>query len=262
MVAEWSHESIRRFWNYHGQKQQVETEYFSYQVGDALLNLLVRAKAFSKEWNVLDFGCGPGFLLERFLRKGNSCYGFDFSNRTVEKVNEKFSPRQNWKGAVSASELPIGYETGFFDLVTCIETVEHLLEDMIPTTLKEIHRLLKPSGIALFTTPAQEDLSQSHIYCPFCDHEFHKVQHVRSFTPESMTGLLTRHGFKVIYCESIDLFELQHNKKLTKHNLARSAKSRITRILDVLSPVPAKIEGYRSPRCTAGPNLCVIAEKV
>ncbi|WP_051293039.1 class I SAM-dependent methyltransferase [Citrifermentans bremense] len=260
--TDWTLDSIRRFWNYHGQKPQVDSEYFSFQVGDALLNLLRRGSAFSKQWTVLDFGCGPGFLLERFLAVGNKCYGFDFSNGTVDRVNSKFSTHPNWSGAVSSSSLPISYDQNFFDLVTCMETLEHLLDDMLPATLNEIHRLLKPHGIAFFTTPANEELSASHVYCPFCDHEFHKIQHVRSFTQKDISDLLSAHGFKVIYCEAIDLFELQKNKKVTKHNVARSVKYYMNRFLDVVNPIAAQDPRYRVPRCSTGPNLCVVAEKV
>lgn len=260
--TDWTLVSIRRFWNYHGQKQQVDSEYFSFQVGDALLNLLRRVKAFSEHWTVLDFGCGPGFLLERFLAMGNNCYGFDFSNGTVDRVNNKFSTQPNWSGAVSSSSLPVRYGQNFFDLVTCVETLEHLLDDMLPPTLNEIHRLLKPNGIAFFTTPANEDLSASNVYCPFCDHEFHKIQHVRSFTKESISALLSAHGFKVIYCEAIDLFELQKNRKVTKHSVARSLRYYMNRFLDEINPITAQNPRYRVPRCGTGPNLCVVAEKV
>lgn len=258
---EWTHESIRRFWNYHGQKPQIDSEYFSFQVGDALVNLLKRANAFPQGGSILDFGCGPGFLLERLLTTNNTCYGFDFSDGTVDRVNRKFFSRKNWEGAISATQLPTSYDASLFDVITCIETLEHLLDDMIPTTLGELHRLLKRNGIVFFTVPSDENLAESSVYCPFCDHEFHKVQHVRSFNNESIAALLSHHGFRICYCQSIDLFELQGNKRITRHNVARILKSGINFVLDALSPLPGSGK-YKTPRCSAGPNLCVIAEKV
>ncbi|MBJ6802452.1 class I SAM-dependent methyltransferase [Geomonas propionica] len=260
--ATWTSESIRRFWNYQGLKTQVVEEYFSFQVGDALWNLLNRAHATPRQGNILDFGCGPGFLLERLLTSGANCYGFDFSDATVDKVNGKFKAEENWRGAISSTELPVAFEDNFFHFVSCIETLEHLLDETLPGTLKELYRLLKTDGIAFFTTPFNEDLSKSMVYCPFCNHEFHKVQHVRSFTHDGIVDLLGSHGFEVVYCEAIDLFALQREKKITRHNLKRASKFFTNLVLDTVAPVAAKDGRLKVPRCTAGPNLCVLARKL
>lgn len=262
VTAAWSPESIRRFWNYQGQKTQVETEYFSFQVVDALANLLQRAHATPRQGNILDFGCGPGFLLERLLTSGADCYGFDFSNATVDRVNAKFAAMRNWKGAISSIELPVGYQDNFFDFISCIETLEHLLDEMLPDTLAELSRLLKQDGIAFFTTPFNENLSDSLIYCPFCNHEFHKVQHVRRFTRESITDLLKQYGFEVLYCEAIDLLALQGEKKITRHSFKRAGKFFVNTLLDLVAPVAAKDGRLYAPRCAPGPNLCVLARKL
>lgn len=259
--ANWDIQAIRRFWNYLGQKTQVESEYFSYQVGGALVRLLKRAHALSEPMDILDFGCGPGFLLEHFLNTGNSCWGFDFSDGTVATVNEKFRGRANWRGAISATTLPVAYQDASFGLVSCVETLEHLLDDMIPPTMHELHRLLKPGGVAFFTTPYAEDLKRSNVYCPFCNHEFHSVQHVRSFDAETITDLLSNYGFEVIYCKNIDLFELEVMKWGNRHEIKKSIKSVLNAIADTLSPVKSADGKYLLPRCSAGPNLCVIAKK-
>lgn len=259
--AEWDAESIRRFWNHLGRNTQVEGEYFSYQVGKALVRLMKRAQVLSTPVSILDFGCGPGFLLEQLLETGNSCSGFDFSDGTVAKVNDKFRGRENWQGAISATTLPVAYQDESFDLVTCIETLEHLLDDMIPPTMHELRRLLAPDGIAFFTTPFAEDLRKSQTYCPFCNHEYHKVQHVRSFDRDSIAGLLSQFGFEVIYCNNIELFELQKTAWGNRHEFKRSLKGICNTIADAIAPVKARDGRYSLPRCSPGPNLCVIARK-
>ena len=76
----------------------------------------------------MDFGCGPGFLLDKFISKGYACFGFDYSGDTVKNINEKYRDMKNWKGAISSNEFPIMYPDNYFDLILCVETMEHTLE--------------------------------------------------------------------------------------------------------------------------------------
>jgi len=259
--ATWDIKTIRRFWNYLGQNTQMESEYFSFQVGRALVRFLKRANTLSGPVTILDFGCGPGFLLAQLLNTGNRCYGFDFSDGTVEKVNKKFLGRKNWQGAISATNLPVAYTDASFDILTCIETLEHLLDEMIPSTLLELNRLLKVGGIAFFTVPYAEKLNESNMYCPFCNHEFHKVQHIRSFDFEAVNRLLPLYGFDVIYCKNLNLFELEDTRWGNRHKIKMSLKSMVNMLFDKLTPIKSSGGKYFLPRCSAGPNLCVLAKK-
>ncbi|BCS54868.1 class I SAM-dependent methyltransferase [Geobacter sp. SVR] len=259
--ATWTPETIRRFWNYTSQKKSIEGEYFSFQVGDALVSLLQRVNAIKGGARVLDFGCGPGFLLEKFLRAGSFCCGFDFSDDSVTSVNQRFKNLKNWEGAVSSTTLPTPFDGALFDIVTCIETLEHLLDEMIPPTLGEIARLLKQDGIVLFTTPYTEDIEARSVYCPFCDNVFHPVQHVRSFDENTLRQLLEQHGFEVLMCRSMDLFELQRNKTSGRPGIKSLGRYWFNRIVDVVFPVRIDGTGYHAPRVSGGPNLCAIARK-
>ena len=69
--------------------------------------------------------------------------------------------------------------------------------------------MLKPCGTLLITTPFAEDLNQESVYCPFCNSEFHKWQHLRSFAIEDMKELLTANGFQIDFCNGIDFKEFQ-----------------------------------------------------
>jgi len=52
--------------------------------------------------------------------------------------------------------------------VLLIEVVEHLKSDILDATLREIHRIMRPGGVLLITTPNNEDLSRSMKFCPDC----------------------------------------------------------------------------------------------
>lgn len=263
MPANWTPETIRRFWNYQGQKVINYNEYFSFQVGQGLVNLLRHTKCLDKGMNVLDFGCGPGFLLEQIVKTDNDCYGFDFSNESVDLVNNKLDGVVNWKGAITGTNLPVAYPSSTFDVVTCIEALEHLLDDMLFGTLEELGRLQSKDGVILITVPFAEKLEENLVYCPFCNIEFHKYQHVRSFDKESLSVMLKKNNYEVLFCENIDLFEFQM-KLLSRNNFKLKTviplfKHYNNRLKDILSPNIHAETGIKIPRCISGANLCAIA---
>ena len=47
-----------------------------------------------------------------------------------------------------------------FDVVTCLDVIEHIKDDV--GMMREIGRVLKPGGVALFTTPAHKILWSVH----------------------------------------------------------------------------------------------------
>lgn len=202
--AEWTPEKIRSFWNYYGQRIDLHNEYFSYEVGKGIVNFLGISGKMTPGMKLLDLGCGPGFLLQELLVRPYECWGFDYSDQTVKLVNERFRSSRNWRGAFASETIPVPFPDGLFDLVICVETLEHLRNETLSEYLVEIRRLLNRTGFALFTVPYEEDLSRGLTYCPFCDTEFHRVQHLRSFTIESLLALMDRHGFRPIFCDRLD----------------------------------------------------------
>lgn len=262
----WTPDLINKYWNYISQRRDLYPEYFSYQVGNGICNFLVESKMFEAKKNVLDYGCGPGFLLENLLNRDAVCHGFDFSEKSVELVNIKFNGRKNWNKAVFSKSLPMPYEDDTFDIITCIETLEHLLDNMIPSTLNEIKRLLKPNGVALFTTPNEENLCNNYIYCPFCNAEFHKVQHVRSFSKDTLKDLLESFGYKVLFCNNLNFKDFQKTpmnwKSVSIEKIRDCCKDHSDRLLDLLSKRQFPEGRYLQSRINKGPHLCALVKYV
>lgn len=72
-----------------------------------------------KPVTVLDAGCAIGFLVEALRNLGVQAFGFDYSEYAISQVPEKFRP------FVKTGSLTEPIE-GRYDLVTCIEVIEHL----------------------------------------------------------------------------------------------------------------------------------------
>jgi 2-polyprenyl-3-methyl-5-hydroxy-6-metoxy-1,4-benzoquinol methylase len=264
-AADWKPEHVSRLWTYWNSKPHLVGENFSYQVGTGIVNFLESTGRLRGK--VLDYGCGLGYLLHHLLERGLECSAAEFSPESVELVNRKFADVPNWKGATLVSGFPAPFSAAEFDVITCTETLEHLSDELLTAVVAEMHRLLKPSGIVLFTTPHDEDLEQDMTYCPFCEAEYHKVQHQRSFTPDSMRSLLEAHGFRTLFCRNIDFREFQQavvrpplaemSWRLLRTWLAR----RKDMFLDRVAPRPFPAGHDFTRRATPGPHLCAVVTR-
>jgi SAM-dependent methyltransferase len=260
--AEWTPDKIRDFWNYYGQRIDLHDEYFSYQVGKGIVTFLGISGKMVPGMKLLDLGCGPGFLLQELLSCPYECWGFDYSDQTVKLVNEKFQSFKNWRGAIASDTIPVPFPDGNFDLVACVETLEHLQDDVLFEYLKEVQRLLNINGFALFTVPYEEDLSRNRTYCPFCDTEFHKVQHLRSFTAQSLSALMESHGFRVIYCDRLDFraFQMRMPSWGNINMVSLWGWSKIAAVKAISAIFPRSFQNGKLLRLFSGrgPHLCAL----
>jgi len=210
-AEDWTPEAIRRFWEWQAPRPELQKQYFSLQVGRALAGVFELAGG--RRGEVLDFGCGPGYLLQQLCAGGDvRVHGVDFSPRSVEEAARRMQGVPEFAGAQAIEALPTKFPDAQFDGLTCIETVEHLRDDQLHGLLAEVRRLLKPGGIAMFSTPCNEDLERAQAYCPFCDSEFHNMQHLRYFSPPSLRTLLEGAGLEVLFCDGLDLWRYQPRK--------------------------------------------------
>lgn len=199
---DWTSEVVARFWEYTSSHPHRNQFYFSRLAGHGL-GLFLNLKGLLNG-SLLDYGCGPGFLFDHLAGYPVECWGVDPSPASVVQANERCRSLPNFRGVLTAQE----WETRpsrTFDVVTCVETIEHLPADAIPGLLARLKALVRPGGTLVLTTPHEESLMDGMIYCPFCCSEFHHMQHLQSFTTDRLTRLLTDHGFDVPFCQGIEL---------------------------------------------------------
>ncbi len=202
--VKWTREKATRFWDFVSANPGFRNLYFSRQVGGSLLRFVER-HGVRMQGRVLDFGCGPGYLMIRMTERGIGCEGVDFSARSVKQANERLGGDPLFKGAMLADGLPTELATGSYDVVFLVETAEHLLNEDLDATLAEIHRIARVDGTIVVTTPNREDLEASRVICPDCGGVFHRMQHVRSWTAASLSEYLAEHGFERSFCRAVYL---------------------------------------------------------
>ncbi len=100
---------------------------------------------------VLDVGCGGGILAESMAAAGSDVFGIDLSDRAL-KVAELHLLESRLRvryESISAEDLA-ARSPGEFDVVTCMELLEHVPEPS--SVVSACARLLKPGGHAFFST--------------------------------------------------------------------------------------------------------------
>ena len=101
------------------------------------------------------------------------------------------------------TSLPGPLAAGHFDVVYATEVIEHLNDTEFDGMLAECKRLLKPGGKVFFTTPNEEDYDASKVMCPDCGSIFHKWQHLRTWTRDSLRERIERAGFRTRSVEMV-----------------------------------------------------------
>jgi len=150
---------------------------------------------------VLDVGCGGGFYSLAMYRKGcKEITLLDISPVCVEaaKLNLLENANLNCEGIIAdASTLP--FKDEYFDLVLCIDVIEHIHNDYI--FLLEIRRVLKDNGFLLLSTQNCNSLNYA-IEMPIQRYVLKNRKwmgwdptHIRFYNPKQLCQLLMNAGF-------------------------------------------------------------------
>jgi len=98
----------------------------------------------------LDIGCGAGATMDHLKRYGQP-HGIDLS-----EIPLRFSRKRGHRRLMRASATELPFDSESFDLITALDVVEHLDDDV--KGLAEIHRVLKPGAPAVIFVPAFQSL--------------------------------------------------------------------------------------------------------
>ena len=150
--------------------------------------------------NFLDVGTGEGLALIEASKKEWNVYGIDISdNRTQEAKDEKI---KFVKGELSSLNLP----RDFFDAIYMDSVLEHLTNPL--ENLKEMNRILKPSGVVYIGVPNEDSLFNDFRKIVFAltgkgeisekINPFKPSYHVVGFTKKSLRIAAEKAGFKIL----------------------------------------------------------------
>jgi 2-polyprenyl-3-methyl-5-hydroxy-6-metoxy-1,4-benzoquinol methylase len=200
----WDSEKISRLWNYYSRNSPFSDVYFSNLFGHHMLRH--SGLSLRQRLEVLDFGCGPGFIWNHLDRLGSrwEYTGLDFSADSINEVCKKGFGKKYFQGAYHISSLPTNLPSSHFDVVLLFEVVEHLNDVDLLGILEEVFRLLKYGGVLIITTPNEENLNNSKKLCPECGAIFHEWQHLRSWSIASLSKYVSKQGFVIRKAKTLD----------------------------------------------------------
>jgi SAM-dependent methyltransferase len=146
---------------------------------------------------VLDVGCGEGYLARRLVEEGYRVTGVEPSERLRAAFEAAAADLDSSAYAVIpgyAEQLPFGDARWRAAVIT--EVLEHV-EDPA-TVLTELHRVVAPGGVICVSVPTSRT---ERLYSRLHPRYLANATHRTVFTKEGLTELLARAGFRVVHVE-------------------------------------------------------------
>lgn len=149
-----------------------------------VLELLERAGLAGGK--LLDIGCGDGALSYLMAMSGWDVTGLDYSPTGLGYAREKFREEGARASLMRGDSCRLPVKDGSLDAVVAADIIEHLAEQ--EAFLSEVHRVLKPGGAAVITTPVK--VTETPV----------DPEHVREFSADEFRETLGRFfgGVKIV----------------------------------------------------------------
>lgn len=152
----------------------------------------------------LDVGCGDGVIQYFISDRVKHIYGVDSSKEAIKKA----AKRGILVKLVNLDTQNIPYKANYFDTVTCLDVIEHVLDPL--DLLIKINKVLKKNGTLILATPNIR--FTNHIYDLVIKGKFPKTSHdpgvydgghIHFLTYWDTIDLIQKTGFKLVKKEGI-----------------------------------------------------------
>lgn len=173
--------------------------------------------------NLLDAGCGNGWLSVCAWEKGFNVHSLDIGKNEIEESSFLFRSKNAYVELTRASLLSLPFVNSFFHSIMCINVLEHLSD--VEQAILEMKRVLKKGGRLIIVVPngltfglfydkfvyrlIPTKTILSHVYKTTFSltkhdtsmlnlHKKEPIGHCQQFTLVSIRKLLIEHGFKIV----------------------------------------------------------------
>ncbi|MEP7171454.1 MAG: class I SAM-dependent methyltransferase [Bacteroidota bacterium] len=170
---------------------------FWYQSRNSIIQWLVKKFSSGKNLNMLEVGCGTGFVLSGLKKNKN----IKLTGSEIYLDGLKFAKENNPEVDFFQIDICNVSFQNKYDIIGCFDVLEHIERD--EAALKNIHASLKKDGLFLVSVPAYMFLWS------FMD-EINK--HKRRYSKTEIITKIKAAGFSVHYCSSF-VFALLFKQK-------------------------------------------------
>jgi 2-polyprenyl-6-hydroxyphenyl methylase/3-demethylubiquinone-9 3-methyltransferase len=164
---------------------------------------------FNRRCEILDVGCGAGFLTNALAKNEHFVTGIDLSETSLETASKNDSSKNVRYLIADASSLP--FQDAAFDVVCAMDVLEHV--DHPEQLIRESSRVLKPGGLFFFHTFNRNWLSwliiikgvewfvqntpeQMHVY-----HLFIKPSELKKMCEDHQLSFVSLQGLRPCICK-------------------------------------------------------------
>jgi SAM-dependent methyltransferase len=240
-----------------------EIDYFFNKIEE---KTFVASKFLSLDSNssVIDIGCGEGWVLSYFKKRGIPAIGLDYSSFGCKKFNPECYENFREGDIYNNIDTLIG-DDKTFDLVWIDNVLEHVLDPL--ALLVMAGKILKPGGVMMVEVPNDYSLLQNYLYKEnFIDREYWVAypDHLSYFNKEGLTNLAKAAGLSSVFTMGdfpIDINLLNPNTNYyqdkSKGKSCYHAKVRFENLLHTV-PLEAVTNFYKS-MMDVGVGRCLIS---
>jgi 2-polyprenyl-3-methyl-5-hydroxy-6-metoxy-1,4-benzoquinol methylase len=139
----------------------------------------------------VDFGCGYGLGTSMLAKsRTEQVLGLDIDAHAVEFARRHYPSSNLTFQLTTGVKIPL--PSGSISLLSCFEVIEHLHPTQLHSFLGEAHRVLRPDGIMVGSTP--NGLLSGNGKNPFHIHEFSSDELIRIATEHAFSASLSSQG--------------------------------------------------------------------
>lgn len=143
----------------------------------------------SKEKSLFEIGCAYGFFLEIAKKEFNKVFGIDISDEAIKYANDIVN-------VDAAADNFLNYEmTQMYDVFCMWDTIEHLRKPEL--FIEKISKYTNPNGLLAITTGDIGSINARIRGIKW--RQIHPPTHIHYFSAQTLTKLLTDHGYEIVY---------------------------------------------------------------
>jgi SAM-dependent methyltransferase len=161
---------------------------------------------------LLDVGCGNGSYTIPMAAGFDEAYGIEIETERLEDFRRHLTARDDASSfhvqEMSAEKLE--FDDEFFDVVTAIETIEHIVD--LDQAAREIYRVLRPGGAFVITAPNRWFPFETHSFkirgreypakkwpfVPWVPPLHRRISTARNFRPADLRTIFAPLGFREV----------------------------------------------------------------